>query len=422
MIQHFSLKNFLSFKETATLSFEATRDDNLDHCQVVEVAPGVRLLRLALIYGANAGGKSNLLAALRFVRNFWFERKADLGEQTGVIPFMLHPDTPREPSTFELTFYVGATKYAYSLTLDPQRVHSERLHCYKSVQPTLLFDRGWKDGRSVIRLNPDTVRASHTVVEEINLKCLPNMSFFAARNQVNCSLPLVDPARDWMHAAFLPPVTPDTQMLPYAESRMQADGDVRRYVLDFLHRADFNITGISARQPSTPRPASLRETLLHAYPPPISDATTHPAQTDFEHTVSTPRGTESYTLPDRLQSAGTRRILGLEAAIYDALRNQRILPIDEIEASLHPELVEYVLEQFLRTHSRSQLIATTHYDPLLNTIDDLLRKDTVWFAEKGADGASELTALVEYKGLGKVRSFCKSYRNGAFGALPQLKA
>lgn len=76
-----------------------------------------------------------------------------------------------------------------------------------------------------------------------------------------------------------------------------------------------------------------------------------------------------------MQSQGTRRTFGIEAAIYQAMSNDEFLSIDEIESSLHPELIEFILEQFLKENSRSQLLVTTHYDPLLNTIDDLIRKE-----------------------------------------------
>lgn len=144
-------------------------------------------------------------------------------------------------------------------------------------------------------------------------------------------------------------------------------------------------------------------------------------KTDFETTVTNKRGVEKYILPKSLQSAGTTRTFGLEAAIYEALNNGRFLPIDEIESSLHPELLEFILEEFLNTPGRSQLFATTHYDPLLNTIDTLIRKDSVWFTEKEPDGNSRLYSLVEFKELGKINSFQRSYRNGAFGALPIIK-
>lgn len=97
------------------------------------------------------------------------------------------------------------------------------------------------------------------------------------------------------------------------------------------------------------------------------------------------------------------------------------LHIDEVEASLHPDLVEFILQKFLATKNRSQLLITTHYDPLLNTVDDLLRRDSVWFTDKAESGATTLYSLVEFKGLKRIASLQRAYRNGIFGALPNIK-
>ena len=75
MIQELRIKNFLSFKDEVVFSFEATKDTTFEEYHIVEVAPGMRLLRFAVVYGANASGKSNLLNAFEFLSDFWFENK-----------------------------------------------------------------------------------------------------------------------------------------------------------------------------------------------------------------------------------------------------------------------------------------------------------------------------------------------------------
>lgn len=428
MIQEFKIKNFLSFRDETTLSFEATKDDTFEEYQVVEVAPGVRLLRFSLIYGANASGKSNLLIALDYLRRFWFERKEDMDQATDAIPFLLDTETPGLPSEFEIKFYVGNTKYWYLLSVDKRKVLSEKLYYYKSVQPTMLFLRDWEQGQSVIKINQAAVKVSNSVLEELTLKCLPNMSFFAARNQVNCSLSSIDDARDWMKTGLLPIIEPKTQMFEYAGNKMLDDSELKQYMLNFIKRADFNITGVTAKKELVPIPDFMRNAILDDHQIPkstkekiLSDPVLDRLETDFEHTVRNKRGVEKYTLPNSLQSEGTRRTFGIEAAIYEALKNEKALLVDEIESSLHPDLVEFIIEQFLKTKNRSQLLVTSHYDPLLNTVDDLIRKDSIWFTEKEEDGSSKLYSLVEFKGLNKIRSFQKSYRNGVFGALPNIK-
>ena len=428
MIQEIKAQNFKSFKDEITLSFEATRDNMFEDYQVVEVAPGVRLLRFALVYGANASGKSNLLEIIDFLRMFWFNKPADLDEPTGTIPFRLDRETPEQPSHFEIKFYVDSTRYWYVLELDERRVYAEKLYYYRSAQPTMLFSREWRDGQSVIGINSTVMRVSRAAQEEISIKCLPNMSFFAARNQVNISIPEIDVAKDWMRERLLPSITPDTQMFMYASERMAKDAKLRDYMLDFVHRADFNITGVKSdivRQQITPEllnylmsndniPASEKDRLL-------KDQSFETVETTFEHTVRNERGEEKYTLPTELQSVGTRRTIGVEAAIYSALEKEAFLHIDEVEASLHPELVEFILQRFLSTKNRSQLLVTTHYDPLLNTADDLIRRDSVWFTDKKETGSTIVYSLVEFKGLKRIASLQKAYRNGLFGALPNIK-
>ena len=428
MIQEIKVQNFKSFKDEITLSFEATRDETFEDYHVVEVAPGMRLLRLALVYGANASGKSNLLEVIDFLRKFWFKKPADLDEPTGVIPFLLDRDTPDQPSRFELKFYVGTIRYWYVLELDERRVYAEKLYYYRSAQPTMLFAREWRDGQSLININSAVMRVSRAAQEEINIKCLPNMSFFAARNQVNISIPEIDAAKDWMKEKVLPNITPGMPMFMSASDRMARDAKLRDYMLDFVHQADFNITGIKSdilRQQITPDlfnylmstagvSASEKEHLLR-------ERSFDTVETTFEHTVRNERGEEKYSLPAELQSVGTCRTIGLEAAVYGAWEKEAFLHIDEVEASLHPELVEFILQRFLSSKNRSQLLVTTHYDPLLNTADDLIRRDSVWFTEKNEAGATDVYSLVEFKGLKRIASLQKAYRNGLFGALPNIK-
>ncbi len=95
------------------------------------------------------------------------------------------------------------------------------------------------------------------------------------------------------------------------------------------------------------------------------------------------------------------------------------MPIDEIESKLHPRLVEYILEKFLKESESAQLLISTHYDNLFDE-EDLLRKDCFWFTEKGEDGATKLYPLSGFKGLGRISSLQKAYKFGKFGAVPNI--
>ncbi len=429
MIQELKITNFLSFKDEVTFSFEATKDTTFDEYHVVEVDKGVRLLRFALVYGANASGKTNLLSAFDFLRRFWFHKPSDVDEATKSVPFRLDKETPNQPSKLELKFYVGNIKHWYILELDEKRVYEEKLFFYKSAQPTMLFERKWKDNLSVVSFNNVMIKVSKEAQTEITLKCLPNMSLFAAKNQVNVAIPEMDVVIEWMKKRILPAIDPLTPMQDYAEQKIIDDPTFKSYLLDFVHRADFNITNVSSDiKKKMISQKDLAYLLSNAN---ISDdekellqreRSFESIETVFEHTVRNSRGKEEkYTMPDFVQSDGTIRTIGLEAGLYSAIKNEAFLHIDEIEASLHPDLVEFIIQNFLSVHNRSQLLVTTHYDSLLNTVDDLIRKDSVWFTEKDERGSTNLYSLVEFKGLGRISSLQKAYRNGVFGALPMIK-
>lgn len=226
----------------------------------------------------------------------------------------------------------------------------------------------------------------------------------------------------------MPAVLPDAHMFNFAEKQMASDMELKSYLLDFVQAADYNIIGLdthkeiitlpegarSAIQANTTLSQKMKEAML-------AQGSIEQLSTDFKHTVSNARGKEIYSLPEYIQSMGTRRTIGVEAAIYKAMKEGALLPIDEIEASLHPEILEFMLTRFLAHGGRSQMVATTHYDPLLDTTDDLLRKDSVWFTDKGKDGHTSVYSLSDFKGLSKVRSKRNAYRGGAFGALPNVK-
>ena len=111
MIQELKVKNCLSFKDEAVFSFEATKDTTLEDSLIVEVAPGVRLLRFAMVMGANGSGKSNLLACFDFLRIFWNRRPRDLDDGTTACPFRLDSATKDQPSEVEIKFWINETKY-----------------------------------------------------------------------------------------------------------------------------------------------------------------------------------------------------------------------------------------------------------------------------------------------------------------------
>jgi len=425
MIQEIKIKNFRSFKDEVTFSFEASNDKFAEDSQVVQINENTRLLRFAIVYGYNASGKTNLLHAIDFLHYFWIYKPGGMDEGTNVDPYRLDRTSFNEPTHFDLIFYVGNTKYSYLLELDRQQVYLEKLSYYKSTQPIMLFERRWENNQSVIDFNNsgNGDKVSAAVKELITINCLKNMSFFMARNQVNVSLPLIDAAKKWMKEQIMPTIYPHTNLTNYAQRRTSTNSEITKHIVDFLHEADFNITNIQSNVISQ---AISDETMKFF----LEDANTSQEEkerikkertirqirTIFEHTIETEEGKETYSMGWENESVGTMRTFGLEAALFEAIQTQSVLSIDEVDTSLHPKLLEKILFEYLRTSSRTQLLVATHNDGLLDLVDDLIRKDSVWFTEKKKSGVTDLYKLTDFRGVNRLSSIREAYRNKRFGA------
>lgn len=414
MIQELKIKNFLSFKDEVTFSFEATKDQFAEDYQVVEVVPGVRLLRFAMVYGANASGKSNLLKAFEFLRSFWRKQTRSIEDTTSVIPFLFDKGTHKEPSRFELIFYVGGIKYNYQLELDENQVCSERLNYYKSVQPTMLFVREYKEGKSVINYNASVVKLSPTEKEKISVECLKNMSFFAALGKANVSVPELNAVRQWMMTHFEKMMDPTLSLTEKAEEKLANDTAFREYLVNYFKNAHFDISDIETQAFETSPvelPYNLNDGIKRSF-----EMTVTSYRTYFEHIIANGEKKEKYKLSILLESYGTKRIFGLASAIYDVQLKGGFLMVDEIEASLHPKFLEKLLFEYFKNKGQSQMLVTIHDDSLLDLVNDLIRKDSIWFTEKKASGTTDLYRLTDFKGLNRISSIRAAYRLGRFGA------
>ena len=425
MIQEIKIRNFRSFKDEVTFSFEASNDKFAEDSQVVQINENTRLLRFAIVYGYNASGKTNLLHAIDFLHYFWIYKPGGMDEGTNVDPYRLDRTSFNEPTHFDLIFYVGNTKYSYLLELDRQQVYLEKLSYYKSTQPIMLFERRWENNQSVIDFNNsgNGDKVSAAVKELITINCLKNMSFFMARNQVNVSLPLIDAAKKWMKEQIMPTIYPHTNLTNYAQRRTSTNSEITKHIVDFLHEADFNITNIQSNVISQAISDETMKFFLEDANTPQEEKerikkerTIRQIRTIFEHTIETEEGKETYSMGWENESVGTMRTFGLEAALFEAIQTQSVLSIDEVDTSLHPKLLEKILFEYLRTSSRTQLLVATHNDGLLDLVDDLIRKDSVWFTEKKKSGVTDLYKLTDFRGVNRLSSIREAYRNKRFGA------
>ena len=424
MILELKFKNFLSFKDEVVFSFEATSDKYLEDYYVAEPEPGVRILKMAMIYGANASGKSNVLHAFDFVRSFVKRIPTQSEKSTEFIPFKF-VDNQDLPGSFDMIFYIEGTKYKYSLVLDEEKVHSEILHYYPGTQPAIIFERTLdiKNDTSILKFG-SKIKLSDQAIEAIQLKTLKNMSVFAAFTQVNISLPQLNIPLNWFRKQFMPMIDPYSSLTNYSDSYIKKDERVKNQALDFINKADFNISAVSFKKQTTwlddevlklIEAGSMPDEQKHKL---LNEKAIHIDKRLFEHKIIIKNKVKYYSLPDELESKGTLRYYGLSAPFFNAISNDSFLSIDEIGTALHPLLVMHFLKEFLKKSNKAQLLFSTHNDSLLSE-KDIIRKDAIWFTEKDKQGITSLYSLSDFN-IRKELSYYNAYKQGKFGAIPNL--
>lgn len=424
MIKELTIKNCLSFKDEVTFSFEASADKTLEDYYVVEQADGTRLLKMCMIYGANASGKSNLIAVFDFINDFTNTIKEDKNSKTSFIPFMF-ADSRNDRGEFELIFYANNIKHKYQLIIDNSKVYKENLYYYPGRQPATIFERKYDVNKNISVVDfGNSIDISNQAIEAIQLKTLRNTSIIAAYKQVNLSIPKLDVVTNWLETQFLKSINPYTDLTSYSDEAIKNSDDVKVHALEFLKKADFNITDVSFEDNIQKISDFMLKTIASSELPEeaknkiLKDKCIHYDETLFTHKVLDNDVEKYFSLSEKLQSQGTLRYYGLSAPFYNTIKNNAFLLIDEIGSALHPLLVIHFLKEFLTKSDKAQLLFTTHNMSLLNE-KDILRKDSIWFTEKLENASTDLFSLADFN-FRKELSFFNAYKIGKFGGIPDL--
>ncbi|RLD79306.1 MAG: ATP-binding protein [Bacteroidetes bacterium] len=416
MIAEFKVNNFLSFKEEQILSFEASSDKNLQEYHCVEVNPDEKLLRLAIIYGANASGKSNLLLAIDFLRKISLKNK-NRSEKTGFIPFGFDDTKKREPGSFEISIYIEGVKYIYSVALDEDVIYEEKLVYYPGKQPATVFYRKHStEENDYILKTGSTIKISLVELAVLKSNTLNNMTIVAGFSKTNIPFIELQLIYDWFKKGMSGIIRPMNDLYRQTISDI-SDKPIgyKQFIIENLENADFNITDIQIENEDILYPDKNEDAKFSI----VSDNITRYQKKKVYFTHRTKDKQSKLSID--LQSSGTLQYLGLIGKLKNMIDDSSVLNIDELENSLHPDLVNHFINTFLyhskKEDSQSQFIFTTHNVGLL--AEDFVRKDIVWFTEKDEDGSTNLFSLNDFD-IRKNLSFLKAYQAGKFGAVPNL--
>ena len=424
MIAEFKIKNFYSLRDEQTLSFIPTNDDTSRDIYTEEVADGVSLLKIGCIYGSNASGKTNILKALDFFTQFMINDDLNRGDEIGVVPFLLDDVSQKERTQFEMTFYLNREKYKLNLVLDNNVIYEETLQVYSSVQPTMLYKRTYnaeKDATDIVFGGKvGLIKKSREAIEGNTFNKRTVIAAFGKSNVEKSRLNLV---YEFFSQKIAPIMHPQSSLMGFTKRRItrDRDGKLKKFILHFLKASDFNISDIAIHEEEvsiTPEmelmikntsgmPEKTKEEIL-------KKGTLRSDEMFFVHHTS--NGDKE--LGEELESRGTKRYMGLATILYDLLVHGVILPIDEIETSIHYELLSYFIKVFLVNSKRGgQLIVSTHDINLLD--EDYIRRDVIWFTDKNDGGETQLIRLSTL-GLHKSLSVYNAYRQEKLVNLPFL--
>ncbi|MFI7002775.1 ATP/GTP-binding protein [Nocardia sp. NPDC050175] len=431
MLQSFRFANHRSFRDEQQLNLMPAFPGDYPDAEV-------RPVPVVGVFGGNASGKSNVLDALDFMRRFVLgsDRDVEPGQGLRRNPFQLVHAAQLEPSRYVVDLLLGGEHHAYGFTVDNNEVLEEWLYYYprtdryhKSGREQLIFARTGDD----FEWGPEY--RSHSDLRDIAGFTAPTALYLstAARFKLRVRRGggtdenrLPDPLHDayrWFRAIRMRRGSSGL-MLPPGRPGTFHDDRLRDRLAGLLRVADFGIAGIELA-PGDPDARRLVQELTEAGEHQKAQAI-RAATRDrllFQH-----KGADGDVLMEfDDESRGTRQLLELGVDAIDVLDRGGLLLVDEIDVSLHPLLSATSVELFrspLTNPHGAQLIFTSHDAALLGHLDgeEVLKRDEIWFTEKGDDGRSLLYSLSEFKPRKNGENRERRYLNGSYGAVPDISS
>lgn len=420
MLIEFKAENFRSISREITFSLLASSDRSLDGnlIELDALKKSDRLLKSAVIYGANASGKSNVLLAMFNLQNLVMTSvKNQDGDLLAFEPFKLSSECMSKPSKFSVFFVKNNIRYRYAVSFDRTKVIDEELYYYPNNREALIFER---KNTTEFKFTIDK-----RVQSDISKRTLDNVLYLSNSAQQNYDKTLE--AFKWFREDLrIIGARTLSEQGEYTINMLNQDDESKKAILRSLERADLGLVDIIASIEDVDM-AALPAEIINHLPRSLDSASGKLQRIDINtfHLSKDKDGKEQSIAFDfnTEESEGTKRFFSLIGPWLNALNKGQVLFIDELELKLHPMLSEHLIKLF---HDKSynknnaQLIITTHNTNLLN--DELFRRDQIWFTEKDPDkGNTELYSLLEFKAR-KDQNILKGYLMGRYGALPFISS
>jgi AAA15 family ATPase/GTPase len=416
MLVHFSVENYLSFKSRAVINFQAgTIKEYRENVFIPFLSQNAGFLKSVGIFGPNAGGKSNVIKAISFMRDFVLNssKESQSIRDISIQPFRLSVGSEFLPSTFEVVFFLDTVKYRYGFSVSTKLVDSEWLFITVKKKEELIFLRT-KGNYSVDKKFKNEIRGKFELFEEITRN---NSLFLSVLAQFNN--PLCLEISKWFSNILIAHDVDHMALIDFT-AKLLSMGDYRKWINDIVKKSDLGIESVEERikDISSKKNYSI-EFLSSVFKDEIKDYTIRTTHMKYSK-EETPLERVYFDLLED-ESLGTQKFFGILGPILYSLKTKAILWIDEIDARMHTKLTENIISLFNSKKynpNGAQLIFTSHNTNLLKKG---LRRDQMYFIEKNERGVSELDSL--YNKDPQIRNdatFDKDYLVGKYGAIPNL--
>jgi AAA15 family ATPase/GTPase len=423
MIINFSIQNFGSVKDKQTLTFEADKSDHLENSYIIHTN-GLRLLKIALIYGANASGKTTILKALEFLRNIVLEPETKKTDELDFQPFLFDSETPNQNSVISIEFIANDTKYFYEVEFFRKAVVNETLNFYNPNKAN-VYKRTTDINNQFTEIKfGSKIKIDKTIEKNLEANTLWNNTVLGGFLKTNVDVKELKEAVEWFKNYLRPLIFTKTQLEGFVTSKIDKGELSKLDVINILKKADFHISDIVIQEEEKEIPDGFIEFVKKQLKAPDNEVKKleekgkiTSVNIEFEHTVNQTK----YTLPIEMESQGTRRFYGFAGLLALLIKNSTAFPIDELESSLHPDLYTHFILSFLLNTDKSQIIATTHNREILDN-KDVFRNDAIWFTDKNEKCSTELFSLADFDSsiVRNTTNIYNAYKSGKLKATPNL--
>ncbi|PPK61941.1 AAA15 family ATPase/GTPase [Malaciobacter marinus] len=419
MLVEFTVNNFKSIKDTVKFSMLTSSKDEGNSFEKRKY----NLLKSAILYGANASGKSNFLRAMAFMSRFVLN-KYKIIQSTDKLPhepFRLSTETEDSSSSFETVFFIKDIKYRYGFEIDNKLVYSEWLYADEKGKEAKLFYRDLEEKEYV---NPNKFVEGYSFFnkkdEKINVST--NQLFIWKCDQENGEISKA--ILNWFNRFNMIDGMNHNGYINFTMKKMENE-DFKEKIINLVKTADIGIDDIQVEEEDVPLevieklqlPEFIKDEMVKEGG--FKSITLNTLHQKFDNNGKVIDNV-IFEL-EKEESKGTRKFFAMSAPILDTLENGKILIIDELDASLHPILTQHLIKLFHDENinkNNAQLIFATHDTNLLKKT--IFRRDQIWLSEKDKFGSTDLYSLAQFKNVRKNEDFEKQYIHGKYGAIPYL--